>query len=835
MFNSVPFYRFRPLRALFSLLDRLTQPARSVPAEEWLLARLLAASLLIALTLMLMVGTITLLRGTYNVALTLSFVGGLGLLYAVSHTRYYRLAGWGTIFLFQAAPIIAVIQLPERPEPLLFTTISIILSSVLFAPRITYLLTALHSAGLLLALYLLPLSAQGAVPNLIVFTVMMGALLTMIAITRQRDRGYFVRQARELADSELRYRLMAENTTDLIARHAKDGTFLYVSPACRALLGYEPEELIGTTGQMIVHPEDWLTLRDAWLQTMQEGSSRITYRAVRKDGGIVWFESSGRLIRDPQTGEPWEMVGVSRDVTGRMLVEDAMRRSEARFRAAAEGSMDAFFLLHSHRDESGTTTDFVFDEINERGETLLNMPAEQVIGQHLCELFPINRQDGSFERYRTVVETGIPLWEEFPVDQAYGPGRWLQHQVVRVEDGIAITSRDVTERKRAESRLEASRDMLQRTIQQMPIGIQVFDPDGICTDVNQTHLEIFGIPSREAVVGKFNIRHDALARQIGTLDGFERALANQVVHIGEVAFDFTNADPRYTGTSGKRFISVSFFPLHNEQDRIVSVVALNRDVTERREAEHERIELELQRERVQMLQHLITDTSHDLKTPLATLNTGLYLLKRFFSDPERREHYAQVLQAQVTNLVKILDDMDSMAKLDSETFIFEPLDVNELTRQIVNEHNALAAEKGQLLTCTGEPVPLIVADAIKLRRAITNLVANALNYTPRGGQISTQVHLRGRHVIVEVRDTGIGIRDEEIPLIFERFYRAEDVRGTHAGGSGLGLAITRKIIEAHSGSIEVESRFGVGSTFRIRLPVPTPRADSGEYPAVVDA
>jgi signal transduction histidine kinase len=259
----------------------------------------------------------------------------------------------------------------------------------------------------------------------------------------------------------------------------------------------------------------------------------------------------------------------------------------------------------------------------------------------------------------------------------------------------------------------------------------------------------------------------------------------------------------------------------DSEGQVVLAVLTNRDVTEQRQSEKERFELALERERVKMLQHLISDTSHDLKTPLATLNTSLYLLKKTISDPERREHYTEVLQAQVVNLTKILEDMDSMARLDgaSEKFVFESIDLNGLLHQIVTEHETLASKKNQRLAFdASDALPPLPIDATKMRRAITNLVTNALNYTPEGGEITTSIYGIDGNAVIEIRDNGMGIAPEEQALIFDRFYRSEESRKNYSNGSGLGLAITKKIVEGHGGIIQVESEIGKGSIFRIILP-----------------
>lgn len=152
---------------------------------------------------------------------------------------------------------------------------------------------------------------------------------------------------------------------------------------------------------------------------------------------------------------PLAFLIVRNDFVTRLAGEAALAETEARFRAAADGSLDAFYVLRALRDGAGAVLDFEFVDVNARAESLLGHARDDVLGQRLCELVPANRSEGFFDKYRLVMETGAVLEEEFEVTSRDYRAAWIHHQVVPLPDGVAITSRDITERKRQEEALRA--------------------------------------------------------------------------------------------------------------------------------------------------------------------------------------------------------------------------------------------------------------------------------------------------------------------------------------------------------------------------------------------
>jgi signal transduction histidine kinase len=171
-----------------------------------------------------------------------------------------------------------------------------------------------------------------------------------------------------------------------------------------------------------------------------------------------------------------------------------------------------------------------------------------------------------------------------------------------------------------------------------------------------------------------------------------------------------------------------------------------------------------------------------------------------------------------------------LARIDAgkDQVNFERINLKELLAELSSDIEVLAREKGIEFKIAPLEDLTVEGDKIKLEQLFLNLLENAIRYTPKGGSISASVVREGKTAVIAIRDTGIGIPEEHIPHIFERFYRVDKARSRAEGGAGLGLAICKHIAEVHNGKIEVESQVGKGSTFSISLPL-TENSDSDNH------
>ncbi|MFI2349617.1 sensor histidine kinase [Streptomyces sp. NPDC019443] len=230
------------------------------------------------------------------------------------------------------------------------------------------------------------------------------------------------------------------------------------------------------------------------------------------------------------------------------------------------------------------------------------------------------------------------------------------------------------------------------------------------------------------------------------------------------------------------------------------------DLTARRE------QLEAQRKA------MVSDIAHELRTPLTNIRGWLEVTRDGLLDPD--PDLIASLHDEALLLQHIIDDLQDLAAVDAGTLKLhrEPVGVDELIAQVVSAHSTRAEASGIRLHTRTDPGLWLDADPVRMRQALGNLVSNALRHTPADGTVTVTARQTGDLAVLTVQDTGGGIAPENLPHVFERFWRAEKSRSRRTGGSGLGLSIVRQFVEAHGGTVTADSEPGAGAVFTIRLP-----------------
>jgi len=248
------------------------------------------------------------------------------------------------------------------------------------------------------------------------------------------------------------------------------------------------------------------------------------------------------------------------------------------------------------------------------------------------------------------------------------------------------------------------------------------------------------------------------------------------------------------------------------------VETANQDVMEW--AEDQIKEITLLRETDSFRKDFIGNLAHELKTPLFNIQGFiLTLLEVGLDDPEINRKFLSKAEKNIDRMTGLLEDLDSISKIESGVMTIDPEPVNivELSNDIVDNLERKAKDANVNLKVRDTEDFTVLCDPQKIEQVLSNLLVNSINYGKDGGKTRVRFYDMGENILIEVADDGIGIKEEDLLRIYERFYRVDKSRSRHAGGSGLGLAIVKHIVEAHGGNLHVRSTFDEGTTFSFTL------------------
>jgi two-component system phosphate regulon sensor histidine kinase PhoR len=268
-----------------------------------------------------------------------------------------------------------------------------------------------------------------------------------------------------------------------------------------------------------------------------------------------------------------------------------------------------------------------------------------------------------------------------------------------------------------------------------------------------------------------------------------------------------------SGKSVNRTYSVSIYPLTQGEDEepidVTGVLVIAEDHTEL---------LKLERAR----QEFLTNVSHELRTPLASIKLMLETVTQSGDEEAGKIFLPQVL-GQVDRLTTLVQRLLEQARVESGELVLQiaEIDLEETARPIVQSFLPQAAAKDVSLELHANRPVIVEADEQRISQVFVNLIDNALRFTPAGGSVKVVIDAEDGQAMIRVRDTGMGIPYKDLPYVFERFYVAERSRTRGVSGAGLGLSIVKQIVEAHRGSVDVESSLGRGTTITVRIPILT--------------
>ena len=687
------------------------------------------------------------------------------------------------------------------------------------------------------------------------------ALVTLHDVTARRQAEEALRLSEEKFNKAFQSSPVAMCISDRTTRY-----YLDVNDAFARLTGYAREDLVGHTARDF---QLWIDLRE------RERVMRLTDDQGYVHGEEIHFQNRAGEVRVAQLSlELVDMNGVPcmltslQDVTERRQFEDALRASEDRFRTLVQNSQDVI-TVHDSRGVVVYESPAVV--------AVLGYPTGALIGKSFFEFVPIEdlpvlqrafedvvqrRHEGVSVEFRFCRADGTTIYLE-----ALG-ANLLEHSGVR---GIVITSRDVTERKLADAALrqyterlgilheidqailsaksieeiaDAALSRIQRSVPSWHATVVLFESEGgwattvaaYCSGQKQLTGERHALDALGSLAalpaGQLYIVNDlSLASRPWPIEGWligqdARACAYAPLlvlgqQIGLLGLD--SRSPNAFQGSALDVVSevADQLAVAIQNARLLEQTQRHARELQQRVAERTR-ELAEANERLTELDRLkskfVSDVSHELRTPIANLKLHVELLEK--GRPEKRPLYLKVVDQQARRLAQLVDDILNLSRLEigRERIAFGSVDLNFVVEQIVMAHQPRAEASGLDLLYEPVVLPPVRGEVNQLAQVVTNLVANALSYTP-AGSVVVRLGQTADEAWLEVADTGFGIDAEDVPNIFDRFYRGRRSQRSETPGTGLGLAIVKEIVDVHGGRIEVESRGKQGTTFRVWLPL----------------
>jgi PAS domain S-box-containing protein len=602
-----------------------------------------------------------------------------------------------------------------------------------------------------------------------------------------------------LARSETRYRQMFDsNTAVKLVIDPQTGSLVDANTAAQDFYGYSRQQFQTLRIQDISIMTESMVFRDMEMASKRERTFfELQHRLASGDVRDVDV-----FVGPVDTPDGRFLYAIIVDVTGK-------REAELRYRSLFEQSNDGVFILDltgRHLQVNQRAADMFGYEMDE----LLNLSAKEMI-------VPDEYEKSRAVIARLLVGERVPPYERtfLRKDGTRLPTE-INLEIIFDSQGnplhIQSIVRDISERKQAEEALRRSEESLRMILQGTQAGTWEWNLLTDETWVNDQWAAICGYTLEE--LAPFTLQtwldlvHPDDAPKIRTT--LDRHFA------GELAYYECEVRLRHKAGHWVWVWDRGQVTEWAADGRPLRMFGTHLNITERKQAQAQEISLTLEKERTQLLTRFIHDASHEFRTPLSTIGASAYILFRA-TDPEQRRSRSIQIETQIKRITRLVDMLLMMSKLESRmSFNVTTVDIGHVTQLVCQNAEAIYGAEPQLRCTILDPQVFVTGNMEYLVYTLRQLIENAYRFTLKEGSITVTAGATDNMVWVEVCDTGVGIADEDLPHIFETFWRRDNVHSTP--GFGLGLPIAQRIIEHHGGKIHVTSAPGQGSCFRIILP-----------------
>jgi len=536
-----------------------------------------------------------------------------------------------------------------------------------------------------------------------------------------------------------------------------------------------------------------------------------------KDGREVPLSASCVVIHDEE-GKPHAILATYRDVTERTQMEQALRESEKRYHKLVDTAPDVIYTL---------LWDGTLASLNPAFEKITGWSRNEWLNKHFAELVHPDDLAKAVETFQQTMRDETPPPYELRIRAKSGDylvGEFTSKPLVekgKVIGGLGI-ARDITKRKRAEEALRESEERYRSLVETSPDAVTMTDLEGRVIYVSPQTLELHGFKSAEELIGRSAF--DLIAPE-----DHERAMINLQRTLKEGVAK--NLEYTLLKKNGNRFIgSLNTALIKDANGKPKAFIATTMDITERKTAEDkleeysEKLEEKVKEktkelleshkklvitERLAAIGEVATQVGHDLRNPLTSIKGAAYYLKmdKNIKLDENAKKMLDTIDASIAYSDKIITDL-----LDFSQKIKLKLARKTVRNIVTDAISSITVPKKVNVINSTESEPTIRADPLLIKRALHNVFTNAFDAMPDGGTLKIESKKNGENVSIRICDSGVGIPKNIIEKLFTPFFT------TKAKGVGLGLAICKRIVEAHGGSISVESKEGKGTCVTIILP-----------------
>lgn len=651
-----------------------------------------------------------------------------------------------------------------------------------------------------------------------------GAILVFRDVTEQRHA-----EAR-LRDSEERYRQIVHTANEGVWLVDRDGKTLFVNDRLARMLGWNPADMSGRPVSEFCEPEDVGLAMDRLNRNLAGQEEQFDARFKTAAGGHVWVLAVTSPTRDA-AGHVIGALGLLTDITERRQIE----QERATFQHLVEQSSDFIGMAdldgritYVNRAGVGLVGASNLDAL--RGWSIWDLIAHTP-ESHLCDrIHAALQREGRWEGALPMahVTTGAPIdvhWSSFVVRDPAGAAICL-----------GIIAGDVRAQQRAASRLVEQLAITRTLTEHTQLCLLLTDQSQRITYVNAAAERVTGFTRARLVGSAFHDRVHATVPSDSALtanasgDGLDRDHGADTCPVRQAVASGTtlmNHEDVFSKPDGTHYpVRCHVHPIMSGESVIGSVIEVQ-DITAERWAAAERVEaLRLEQKLRQEAEasnrakdEFLAMLGHELRNPLAPIQTALQLMRLRKAGSVRER---AIIERQVKHLIALVDDLLDVSRVTrgKVQLHLERIPLADAVARAVEIAQPLLEQQAHRLVVD---VPRngydVVADLDRLAQVISNLLTNAAKYTPRGGLISVWAAHEPDFVAIGIRDTGIGISEDMLPLVFDPFVQERQGLDRRRGGLGLGLAIVRSLVALHHGTVSVHSEGrGLGSEFVVRLP-----------------